>query len=391
MTLSSSGDGPVDSASQAAQLAVAVLDAEAEREAQQAAAQEQVLFATDLLPGVGEEHISLRQALHVGGMGTFVVLLLLAAFEELEGATLSVLAPDIRDAFGVGNGVIVFLSAASGAFLVLGALPMGWLADRYRRPPILGWANLAFAAFVASCGLVTNAFQLFWARLGVGISKSNALPVQGSLIADTYPISARGRISASLAMGGRLVGVLSPVVVAGIAAIAGGADGWRWPFLLLGIPVAVIALFAFRLPEPPRGQFEKRDVLGEVIEDEQPAPISVEAAFARLWQIRTLKSVIVAFAAIGFGLFTGPVLSNLFMEEEYGTKTFTRGVLGTIGGIGVLVALPLAGRAYDRLYRRDPARALRLVGLMILPAALLTPAQYFMPNACCSRSWASRS
>ena len=48
-------------------------------------------------------------------------------------------------------------------------------------------------------------------------------------------------------------------------------------------------MLAFRLPEPPRGQFEKKDVLGEVIEDAKPAPISIEAAFARLWQIRTLQ------------------------------------------------------------------------------------------------------
>ena len=368
------------SASEAAQLAVAVLDAEAEREAQQAAADEQVLFATDVLPGVGEEQITLRGALREGGMATFVVLLLLQAFEELEHSTLSVLSPDIRDAFGVGNGAIVFLASASGAFLVLGALPMGWLADRYRRPPIIGWASLAFAVFLGLCGSVANVFQLFWARLGVGVAKSNSQPVHGSLIADTYPISARGRVSASLAMGARLVGVLSPIVVGGIAALAGGSNGWRWPFLLLGLPVAVVALFAFKLREPPRGQYEKKDVLGEIIEDEQPAPISVEAAFARLLQIRTLKSVIVAFAAIGFGLFTGSVLSNLFMEEQYGTKTFARGVLGTIGGIGVLIVLPFIGRSYDRLYRRDPARALRLVGLTILPAAVLTPVQYFMPN-----------
>ena len=227
----------------------------------------------------------------------------------------------------------MFLASASGAFLVLGALPMGWLADRHRRGPIIGWASLAFGVFVAVCGLVTSAFQLFWARLGVGIAKANTLPVHGSLLADTYPIGVRGRVSASMGMAGRLTAVLSPVAVAGIASIAGGADGWRWPFLLLGIPVSVLAWFAFRLPEPPRGQFEKADVLGAVIEDDQPAPISVEAAFARIWQIRTMKTVIVAFAAMGFGLFTTAVLANLFMEEEYGTKTFERGVLGTIGGL----------------------------------------------------------
>jgi ABC-type branched-subunit amino acid transport system ATPase component/predicted MFS family arabinose efflux permease len=364
----------------AAQLAVAVLDAEAEREAQQAAAKEDVLFATDLLPGVGEEEVSLREAVRIGSVSTFVVLLLLRSFEELESATLSVLAPDLRTAFGVSNGAIVFLAAASGAFLVLGALPMGWLADRYRRPPVIAWANLAFAGFLALCGAVTNAFQMFWARLGVGIAKSNSIPVQGSLIGDAYPISARGRINAWLAMGARLVGVLSPVIVAGIASGIGGDDGWRWPFLLLGIPVVVVAVYAFKLREPARGQFEKQDVLGEVIEDEQPAPISVEASFARLWQVRTLKSVIVAFSAIGFGLFTVPVLTNIFMEDHYGTKTFERGVLGTIGGIGVLLVLPFVGTYYDGLYRRDPARALRFVGIMILPAAILTPVQFFMPN-----------
>ena len=59
--------------SDAAQLAVAVLDAEAEREAQQEAAKEEVLFATDLLPRVGEQEVSLREAVRVGTVSTFVV------------------------------------------------------------------------------------------------------------------------------------------------------------------------------------------------------------------------------------------------------------------------------------------------------------------------------
>ena len=158
------------------------------------------LFADDLLPGVGDE-VSLGEALRVGGVATFVVLMLLNSLDELEAATLSVLAPDIRNSFGVSNGVIVFLASASGAFLVLGALPMGWLADRFRRGSVIGWASLFFAGFLALCGLVVNAFQLFWTRLGVGIAKSNTLPVHGSMLADTYPIGARGRVAASMAMG----------------------------------------------------------------------------------------------------------------------------------------------------------------------------------------------
>jgi ABC-type branched-subunit amino acid transport system ATPase component len=55
--------------------------------------------------------------------------------------------------------------------------------------------------------------------------------------------------------------------------------------------------------------------------------------------------------------------------------------VATVGGVAVLGVLPFVGRTYDRRYRRDPAKALRLMGLIVLPAAAFTPVQYFMPNA----------
>ena len=120
-----------DSVNQAASLADAVLEAEAERQA--AHEEKEVLFADDLLPGVGDEQLTLRQGLARGGAFTFTMLLLISCVENFEGAALGVLAPDIRDTFGVSDGVIVFIVAASSAFLVLGALPMGWLADQFSR------------------------------------------------------------------------------------------------------------------------------------------------------------------------------------------------------------------------------------------------------------------
>ena len=50
---------------QAASLADAVLDAEAERQAAQE--DQEVLFADDLLPGVGDEQLTLKQGLAIGG------------------------------------------------------------------------------------------------------------------------------------------------------------------------------------------------------------------------------------------------------------------------------------------------------------------------------------
>ena len=367
-----------DKVTEAASLADAVLTAEAERQA--AHEDEEILFADDLLPGVGAEEMTLKQGLAVGGTYTFAMLLLLNGVENLEGASLGVLAPDIRDSFGVSDGVIVFVSAASSAFIVLGALPMGWLADRYRRPPIIAAAAVIFSVFVFLSGLAVNAFTLFLARLGVGVAKSSNTTVHPSLVADAYPIGVRGRLSATNLGSGLLIGAISPALVGAIASLAGGPDGWRWSFFILGLPALVLAFFALRIPEAPRGQFEMKDVLGEVI-DTRPTPMSVESVFSRLKQIRTFRYAMIAFASLGFGLFTGPILGGLYVEDEFNLDALERGLLGSLGGLLALCVLPFAARGYDARFRKDPAKALRLVGLLIIPVAFVVPIQYSMPNA----------
>ncbi len=361
-------------------LASAVLDAEAERQARQRDERE-VLFADDLLPGVGAEELTMAEGLRRGGWFTFILLVLIQTFDELESATLQVLAPDIRDTFGVEDGTIVFISAASGAFIMLGAVPMGVLADRFRRGPIISAAAAIFGGMVFLSGLAVNAFSLFWSRFGVGIAKSSTIPVNGSLIADSYPIGIRARMNATVFGASRAAAALSPILVGGIAAAAGGVEGWRWAYLLLGLPMVVLAILALRLPEPPRGQFEMLDVLGEVIDSTSASKISMEAAFDRLNRIRTFKMMMVAFAALGFGLFTTPVLQNLYLEERFNLDSVGRGAVGTASGFGVLFLLPFVARNYDAAFRQDPTRALRLLGLLIAPVGILVPIQYAMPNA----------
>lgn len=359
-------------ADSSASLAAAVLDEDGRGEQDDAP-----LFADELLPGVGgDDDTTLREGLARTGAFTFVILLVLNSLDELEAATMTVLAPDIRDAFDVSDGVIVFITSASAAFFVLGAVPMGYLADRCRRGRIVGIASMVFSAMVFLSGLAVSAFMLFWTRFGAGIAKANTLPVHGSLLADTYPISMRGRIAATTSMVGRSVQAISPLAVGGLAVLL----GWRWPFLILGVPVAIFAYLAFKIREPPRGQWEKKDVLDEVIEDADAAPISIEAAFARLMRIRTLRTVVIGFAALGFSLFTVPVLASLYMEDTFGADAFERGVVTSIAGFAGLLILPFLGRHFDRSYRRDPASSLRMIGSCIVPMALVTPVQFLMPN-----------
>lgn len=362
-------------------LTASVLDEEASRQAAQAARSKDVLFADDLLPGVGSEEMELREGLQKGGAYTFFVLLALNSMDELEGAAVNILGPDIGETFNISDGAITQISVASIVFFVAGAGPMGYLADRLRRGPIVAFASMAFAIFAFLGGLAVNAFMFFWTRFFTGMSKANTITVHSTLLADTYPIPIRGRMFAINAGVGRVFNAASPVLVGAIAVIAGGVEGWRWAYLLLGLPVAVLAVLAFAIPEPERGQWEKKDVLGHSFgADAKEIPISVGAAFNRIWRIDTVRSMTIGLAAIGFALFPAGSIQSFFLEEEFGLDAFERGLAVAPTGVVIIAFLPFIGGRFDKTFRRAPDKALRIIGALLIPVGILIPIQYAMPN-----------
>jgi ABC-type branched-subunit amino acid transport system ATPase component/predicted MFS family arabinose efflux permease len=366
---------PVESS--AASLAAAVLDEEAARQEAQARAKEQVIFPDDLLPGVNSDPVSLRDAFALGGVGMFVVLGLLVSLDQLTLNAVQTIEPELRQTFHISTGAVVFIASASSLFYALGAIPMGWLADRTKRIPIVGFATLAAAVFTFLSGLAGSAFVLFWLLCLTGVAKSSNLAVHQPLLADNYPIGVRARMSAALNIGQQVLGNLSPVVVGAIATWAGGVEGWRWAFFVLGIPGGLLAIAVFFLHEPPRGQYEKQDVLGEVVEDENPAQPSMEAAFARLKKVATIRTSIAAFAALGFGVFALGALQVLYLNDTlHVTDILRRGFILSLAGWTAVPFLYPVGRYFDRTYRKNPAKALVLVGLLILPSAIFTPLQF---------------
>ena len=97
-------------------------------------------------------------------------------------------------------------------------------------------------------------------------------------------------------------------------------------------------------------------------------------------QIRTMKTVVVGFSALGFGLFTAPVLENLWLEDEFGLESFERGAWATTAGLFTVLALIYVGPKFDRLWRENPTRTLQLVGALIGLSAIFKPIQWAMPT-----------
>ena len=140
------------------------------------------------------------------------------------------------------------------------------------------------------------------------------------------------------------------------------------------------AFAGFFLNEAQRGRWEKEDVLEESFTEDDPLPVSMDAAFSRLMQIKTIKTVVVGFSALGFGLFTAPVLENLWLEDEFGLESFERGAWATTAGVFTVLALIYVGPKFDRLWRENPTRTLHLVGALIGLSAIFKPIQWAMPT-----------
>jgi ABC-type branched-subunit amino acid transport system ATPase component/predicted MFS family arabinose efflux permease len=361
----------------AASLAAAVLDEEAARQEAQARAKEQVIFPDDMLPGVDSAPVNFREAFAKGGALMFISLTLLISFDQLILNAVQTVEPELERTFHISKGSAIFISTASGLFLVLGAVPLGWLADRAKRVPIVGFTSLAGTAFTLLAGIAVNVFMFFWMICATGVAKANSIAVHPTLLADNYPIGIRARMSAVSNLGQQVLGNLSPLLVGIIATIAGGTQGWRWAFIVLAFPGGLAALLSFFMKEPPRGQFEKDDVLGEVIEDEHPTQPSMEAAFTRLKKIATIRTSIAAFAALGFGLFALGGLKVQYLNDTLRVHNILeRGTIISLSGWAAVPFLYPVGAYFDKAYRKDPSRALVIVGLLILPSALFTPLQF---------------
>ena len=365
----------------AAGLAAAVLDAEARRAAEAAPAREHVVLPDDLLPGVGDEPMSLRDAIRAGGATTLAVVGCARMVDWFDHTALSVLAPDVQASLGASDAVMGAIGGAFGVLFLLGSIPLSSLADRYPRKLVAAVSMALWTVVVFATGLVRTAFWLFLARLGAGLTQSYALPVNAPLLMDAYPIPARTRVFAAYGTFEVVGRVTAPLVAGGIAGAVAGPDGWRWAFFaiaLLGVPVA-LGLLALR--EPRRGGNEMRAVLGEELgEDPDELPVSIGVAFERLRSIRSFHFFLTGMAALGFALFSIPLFLNLHLEDELGLSAAERGAFGALVALPGIAALAVAAPRADRLFRRSPPAAVVFVGGLVAAFGVFVAVGLFMPN-----------
>ena len=308
-----------------------------------------------------------------GGGRVLVILLLAYIFNFIDRQIIGVLAKPIQAELGLTDTQLGLMGGIAFALFYSGlAIPIAWLADRKSRVNIIAGSVALWSLFTAACGLAQNFWQLFLARMGVGIGEAGGVAPSYALVSDYFPKERRARALAFFSLG---IPIGSALGVFFGGWLATHLD-WRSAFLIVGLAGLPAALLVkFGISEPVRGGFDSAD--GRASEPAPPFP-AVAAALAANPSFWLLSFGAASGSILGYGLiFWLPS----FFGRSFGLELAEVGwFYGSIVLVGGVAGTWLGGWLGDRAGPGDPGSYARIPALCFLVAAPVFALGLFAPS-----------
>ena len=204
------------------------------------------------------------------------VLVLIYVLNFVDRQILSILANDIKRDLHVDDAFLGFLyGTAFAIFYALFGIPLGKLADSWKRVRLMSIGLALWSLMTAFSGFARNGAMLTGARIGVGVGEATASPSAYSLISDWFPARLRATAlaiySSGLYFGGGVSLLIGGLIVESWnKAYPNGGPlglvGWQAAFVWVGVPGLLLALWVLTLREPVRG------LIDGMPSEEDPAP-----------------------------------------------------------------------------------------------------------------------
>lgn len=296
------------------------------------------------------------KAASVNRVAVMAMLMLAYTFNFIDRQIVGILAIPIKADLGLSDAELGLMGGLAFAlFYTSLGIPVAMMADRFNRSWIMTGALFVWSLMTAVCGLAQNFWQLFAARLGVGVGEAGGVAPAYSLISDYYPQHERARALSIYSIGIPVGSALGIVAGAYIAT----EINWRVAFFVVGIAGLLLApLFKLVVKEPPRGQFDLD------VKSSEKAP-GIADVFREIVGKPTFWGLSVGAACssmMGYGLFfwlpsflvRSFDLSVLDAGLSYGLLLLVGGTIGIYAG-GFLA--DRYGQQNKALYARIPAIA----------------------------------
>jgi MFS family permease len=307
------------------------------------------------------------------------VLTLAYIFSFIDRQILSLLVQPIKADLGISDTRMSLLLGLSFAifYTVLG-IPIARLADARSRRLIMIAGVFLWSLMTIACGLARNYWQLFLARMGVGVGEAALSPAALSLISDYFPKERLGRAISVYTLGvssgqgiATIVGAAILPVITALGTIhlpvLGALRPWQAVFVAVGAPGILVAALLFTIREPVRRHLDGRRLRRSVTAVPMRTVLRYLKENRRTYVAHFLGMSVLTIMAYGIGSWI-----PAFLARTYGLTgaAFARVLvqLGIIvlvaGAIGVIAG----GHIGDRLQQRHADGYVRtiLIGLALL-------------------------
>jgi len=173
-----------------------------------------------------------------------------------------VAVPLIAREFQISPAEKGFVTAASLAGILVGALGLGGLSDYFGRKSMFVVEMIIFTAFLGAAVFATSFMSLIFCLFGLGLALGCDYPTAHMIISENIPSTSRGKLvlgafafQAVGALGGALVGYVVLVAVPNL-------NAWRWMYATAVIPALIVTVGRFYITESAnwlhtRGHVEK--------------------------------------------------------------------------------------------------------------------------------------
>jgi EmrB/QacA subfamily drug resistance transporter len=261
----------------------------------------------------------------------------------------------------------------------------GWAARRFGAKRVYLVSLVLFTAGSALCGLSSSTTELIVFRVIQGVGGGMILPIGQLMMAEAAGPKRMGRVMSIVAVPAMLAPILGPTIGGLILDNA----SWRWIFYV-NLPIGMIAVVAALriLPKVEPGPADRLDLRGLLLmATGLPlltyglAEIGVTGGFTaakvvlpilvgilligafvihalripkpllnlRLYRRPTFSSASFAMFCLGAALFGGMILLPLYWQGVRHESVVDTGLLTAPMGLGMALAMPLAGKLTDRL------------------------------------------
>ena len=291
--------------------------------------------------------------------------------------------PLVSEQFSIDQTTKGFITAATLAGILIGALFLGGLADRFGRKPVfIGEMVLLLIGLLGASFSSSIELLIFWLFI-MGLALGADYPTAHLVISESIPASIRGRLVLGAFSFQALGAVIGTAICAVVLSSKPELSTWRIFYLLPVIPVALVAWGRIFLPESShwllsKGHLTKAEKqLRKLLNRQDISLLQLEIAeegvvkyksskFGDLFHGKQLKSTILAslpwflqdISTYGIGIFTPIIIAAAFgaeAQEHNLSAVIHNDLLGAKGtalvDIGFLVGIAFAIWLSDKLGR----------------------------------------